>query len=265
MRVKPVVKVLRYSDPDRRMLAKNAAVFLGKDDEENIRRPLTLLRKKHKSIFRGENIDFEFFASKPVYDHLITYTTQQRRACAGLRANRAGDFVVPLEVEGTDLGRIINQTGQRHLEDYHSLIDGVDPETQDPTQKARLQAARSVAPIGVTLHFTFQFNFLTLMEAIFPQRIWEPGAQPDTQEIAQMMWEAVRPYDPDLWDTAWDVFGPEAILWDKLRHVLKKKRVSVGELYTELKAFIESEDGDADVLLEEYLRQRFGPKGSMWE
>lgn len=286
MRVKPIVNVLRYSDPDRLMLAKNAAVFLGKEDADNIRRPLTLLRKKHTSIFRGENIDFEFFASKPVYDHIITYTTQQRRACAGLRANRAGDFVVPLEVEGTDLGDRIELIGQDHLRDYNSLIDGIDPETQDPIQKARLQAARSVAPMSVNLHFTFQFNFLTLMEAIFPKRIWEPGAQPDTQEIAQIMWEAVRPFDPELWDTAYDVFGPEAISWDKSRHTINKRKTSLIEfvgqvlekhvpedyrftvvngnreaLFSLLGDLLQSEDRS----LVKAILEKYAPKGSMWD
>jgi hypothetical protein len=262
-RVQPKVKLLRYSDPDRLSLAKASAIFLGKPDEDNIKRPLNLLRQKHKSIFRGEHVRFEFWTSKIVYDHLITYTTANVRACAGLRANQATDFVVPLEVVGTELESVIESKGIEHLNDYNALVEGVDPETKDPIKKARLQAARAIAPTSVQLHYIFEFNFLTLMESIFPQRIWEPGAQPDTKEVVRMMWELVREQDPELWDTARDVFGEEAIAWDKLRHTLKKKGITLEEIRTVLEKYDDPHGNELNVV--SILLQEYGKQKSMWD
>jgi hypothetical protein len=217
-RKSPRVRVLRYSDSDRMSLAKNAAVYLGKTDEENVKRPLNMLKMKHTSVFRGEHVKYEFITSKVVYDHLVTYTTAQVRACGGLRANEAGDFVSPLE----DSDPIYSELGGQHLENYRQLVRGIDPDTQDPIQKKRLQAARSIAPMSVELHYILQFNFLTLMESIFPQRIWEPGAQPDTFEVVSLMWEETVKHDPELWNLAKEIFGPEAISWKKAQSKLKK-------------------------------------------
>ncbi|BCJ88067.1 FAD-dependent thymidylate synthase [Effusibacillus dendaii] len=215
-RRKPQVKILRYTDPDRLSLAKNAAVFLGKMDEENVKRPLNMLKMGHTSVFRGEHVKFEFRTTKVVYDHLITYTTAEVRACGGLRANEAHYFIPPIDAPE------LQEIGQRHLDTYKMLVHGIDPETNDPTERMRLQTARSVAPVSVELHYILQFNFLTLMEAIFPQRIWEPGAQPDTFEVVNLMWEQVRECDTELWDLAKDIYGPEAIAWEKARNRLKK-------------------------------------------
>lgn len=215
-RIKPRIQILRYSDPDRLSLAKNGAIFLGKTDDDNRKRPLNMLKMGHTSIFRGEHVKFEFWTSKIVYDHLVTYTTAQVRAAGGLRANEAKHFIAP--VEAPELYTI----GQRHLETYQMLVHGIDPETNDPTERMRLQAARSVAPMSVEIHYVLQFNFLTLMESIFPQRIWEPGAQPDTFEVVQMMWELVREHDLELWDLAKDIYGPEAIAWEKARARIQK-------------------------------------------
>lgn len=212
------IKMLRYSDPQRLSLAENCAIYLGKSDLNNTRRPLTLLKKKHKSVFRGEHVKFEFWTSKPVYDHLITYTTAQLRACGGLRANEAQKFIPPAE----DNDPLYEELGNLHLSNYQKLVHGISPETEDPMQKKKLQAARSIAPMSVELHYVFQYNFLTLMESIFPQRIWEPGAQLDTQQVVHGMWELVKSQDEELWILAEDIYGTESIAWEKIRTKLKK-------------------------------------------
>lgn len=214
------VSLIRYSDPDRKSLAHAAAVYLGKSDTDNVRRPLNIMKKGDTlAIYRGEHARFEFRTSKVVYDHLITYTTQNMRACGGLRANEANVFVPPAE----DNDPIYKEIGEKHLQNYQKLIHGINPDSEDPIEKKRLQAARSVAPISVQLHYVFEFNFATLIEAIFPQRIWTPGAQQDTREVVQKMFELVHEQDPELWDLAYEMYGPEAQAWKKVRQKLKKE------------------------------------------
>ena len=208
------VKLIRYSDPDRKSLAHAAAVYLGKPDTDNVRRPLSLIKKRDAlTIFRGESARFEFKASKVVYDHLVTYTTLNMRACGGLRANKAQEFVAPPEVLGTDIEATIKEVGQQHLEAYLALTEGIDPATKEPTEKLRLQAARSVAPMSVKLHFIIEFNFATLAEALFPQRIWTPGAQLDTYQVALEMYQLVYNQDPELWNTFFTYYGPDFRTW----------------------------------------------------
>jgi hypothetical protein len=141
------------------------------------------------------------------------------RACGGLRANEATIFIPPAEDEDP----IYREIGERHLATYQSLVHGIDPETNDPIKKKRLQAARSVAPMSVQLHYVFEFNLGTLIEAIFPQRIWTPGAQQDTKKVVQKMYDLVHEQDPELWDVIYDYYGPEAQSWKKVRQKLRKE------------------------------------------
>lgn len=234
------VKLLRYSDPTRESLAYAAAVYLGKEDKDNVRRPLSIINKEHTlAIFRGEHARFHFKTSKVVYDHLITYTTANMRACGGLRANEATVFVPPVE----DNDPIYRELGEQHLENYQALIRGIDPNTDDPIKKKRLQAARSIAPTSVELDYIFEFNLATLIEAIFPQRLWVPGAQQDTKEVVQVMYDLVREQDPELWDMIYEKFGPEYQAWKTARSRMKKKNP---ELY-------------------EQVLKEFGNMKSMWD
>ncbi|PWI57924.1 FAD-dependent thymidylate synthase [Sulfoacidibacillus thermotolerans] len=215
------VKLLRYTDPDRRSLAHAAAVYLGKEDVDNVKRPLSIIRKGDTlAIFRGESARFEFYTSKVVYDHLITYTTLNMRACGGLRANEATVFIPP----GEDSDPIYQQLGEAHLSAYRQLVHGLDPQTEDPIAKKRLQAARYIAPVSVQLHYVLDVNFATLIEAMFPQRIWSPGAQYDTRKVVQEMFRLVHEQDPELWDLVYEYYGPEAYAWKRLRSKLKRER-----------------------------------------
>jgi hypothetical protein len=234
------VKLIRYSDPERKYLAHAAAVYLGKPDTDNVKRPISIVRKGDTlAIFRGEHARFEFKTTKVVYDHLITYTTQNMRACGGLRANEATIFIPPAE----DDDPVYREIGERHLHAYQQLVHGIDPETNDPIKKKRLQAARTVAPMSVQLHYVFEFNLGTLIEAIFPQRIWTPGAQQDTKQVVQKMYELVYAQDPELWDVIYDYYGPEAQAWKKVRQKLRKE----------------------DPALFEQIMSKYGTMKSMWE
>ena len=222
------VRLVRYTDPERLSLAHAAAVYLGKTDVDNVKRPLGIIKKGDAlAIYRGESARFEFYTSKVVYDHLITYTTLNMRACGGLRANEANVFVPPAE----DDDPIYREIGERHLDAYRSLVHGIDPHTEDPVGKKRLQAARSVAPVSVQLHYLLDFNLATLIESVFPQRIWSPGAQLDTRQVVQEMFGLVRAVDPELWDLVQDYYGSEAHAWKRLRYRLRRERP---ELYQEI-------------------------------
>lgn len=214
------LRLLRYTDPDRTSLAHAAAVYLGKADTDNVKRPLNILKKGDTlAIFRGESARFEFWTSKVVYDHLITYTTLNLRACGGLRANEATVFVPP----GEDDDPIYRELGEKHLAAYRQLVHGIDPQTENAIDKKRLQAARYIAPVSVQLHYVLDVNFATLIEAMFPQRIWSPGAQHDTREVVEEMYRSVRERDPELWDLVYEYYGPEAHAWKRLRAKLKKE------------------------------------------
>lgn len=222
------VDLVRYTDPHRTSLAHSAAVYLGKSDVDNVKRPLSIIKKGDTlAIFRGESARFEFFTSKVVYDHLITYTTLNMRACGGLRANEATVFVPPLE----DDDPIYAELGERHLRAYQQLVHGIDPQTADPIAKKRLQAARTVAPMSVQLHYLLDFNLATLIEAVFPQRIWSPGAQMDTRDVVTQMFALVQAQDPELWDLVQEHYGPEAHAWKRLRMKLRREDP---ELYQQL-------------------------------
>lgn len=212
------VTILRYSDPERLNLAHAAAVYLGKEDIDNIRRPIGIMKKRHAlAIYRGESVRFEFQTSKVVYDHLITYTTADMRSCAGLRANQGYEFVPPAE----DDDPIYDEIAKEAMDAYKRLIAGIDPKTEDPIKKKRLQAARSILPMSTRIRYQFQFNFLTLI-TIFQQRLWTPGAQLDTKEVVKEMWDIVHPQDPELWDAVYEMFGPEEIAWQHARNKIQK-------------------------------------------
>lgn len=215
------VRLLRYTDPDRRSLARAAAVYLGKEDDDNVKRPLNILKKRDTlAIFRGESARFEFRTSKVVYDHLITYTTLNMRACGGLRANEATTFVPP----GEDDDPVYRELGEKHLAAYRNLVHGIDPQTENATDKKRLQAARYIAPVSVQLHYILDVNFATLIESMLPQRIWTPGAQYDTRQVVEEMFRLVHDEDPELWDLVYEYYGPEARAWERIRIKLKHEQ-----------------------------------------
>ncbi len=64
---------------------------------------------------------------------MITYTTQNMRACGGLRANEATVFVPPVE----DDDPVYSELGMKHLKAYQDLVHGIDIETNDPVKKRK--------------------------------------------------------------------------------------------------------------------------------
>lgn len=244
------IKLTRYSDPDRMNLARNAAIYLGKEDRDNIRRPLSIIRQGHvPEIFRGEYAEFEFVdVSKEVYDHLVTYTTRNMRVAGGNRALTSDDYTLPSDkvknLSNVDI--CINAA----MNDYKALLDsGETP-----------QVARAAMPVAAKMNpFVYQFNLMTLMQSVFHQRIFQKGAQGNTVKVVKGMWELVHAQDPELWDTAYEYFGLPAVEWRNVGQRLKK--MTVVELIEKL-----SIEGYRDTESAfDILRELFGEEKSMWE
>lgn len=215
------IRLNRYSDPDRLNLARNAAIYLGKKDRDNIRRPLSIIRQGHvPAIFRGEMAEFEFVdVSKEVYDHIITYTTANMRATGGNRALVSNDYKIPSDKMKDPI--MVEHKIQQSMLNYKELIEAGETK----------QVARSAMPVAANLNnFVYQFNFLTLGESIFKQRVWEKGAQGNTVEVVKGMFELCSFMDRELWETFYEYKGTPAIEWEEARKRLKKKKVTVGHL-----------------------------------
>lgn len=246
------ITLARYSDPDRLNLARNAAIYLGKSDRENTRRPLSIIRQGHvPEIFRGEHAEFIFEGvSKEVYDHLITYTTRNMRATGGNRALTSSDFTMPSD-KMKDEKRVRNNI-IRAMEGYADSLEAGETK----------QVARSAMPVAAKMNpFVYQFNFLTLGESLFKQRIWEKGAQGNTVKVVQGMHELCRTVDCELWDTFYEYKGTPALEWEEVRKRMKKQPYMVSDLILHL-SVIGANPEDVNVL--DFLLERFGEQKSMW-
>jgi hypothetical protein len=238
----------RYSDPDRLNAARNAAIYLGKKDRDNVRRPLSILRQGHvPEVFRGEFAEFEFVdVSKEVYDHVITYTTRNMRVAGGNRALTSDSYTLPSDK--VKHPALVKLSVEKSMGNYQHLLNaGETP-----------QVARSAMPIAAKMNpFVYSFNFVTLGTAFFKQRIWEKGAQGNTVKVVKGMYELCEYMDAELWDTFYEWYGEPATEWVEIRRKLKKQRMTIGQL-------IEKLQGSEDELAEEFLRKAFGEQKTMW-
>lgn len=249
------IELVRYSDQNRLNLARSAAIYLGKADRDNIRRPLAIIRQGHvPEIFRGEMAEFIFTdVSKEVYDHLITYTTRNMRATGGNRALVSNDYAMPSDkMKNPDL---VNEKINASMKNYHDLLDSGETK----------QVARSAKPDAAKMNpFVYQFNFLTLGESLFKQRIWEKGAQGNTVKVVKGMHELCRAMDAELWDTFYEYKGTPAIEWEEARKRLKKSGMTIHQLLNELHAHALEGTENPEMTVVEYLTKRFGEQKSMW-
>jgi len=207
-----MIDIVRYTDPERLNLARNAAIYLGKEDHNNVRRPLSILRMGHTlEIFRGEFVEFMFNGlTKEVYDHLTTYTTRNMRVACGNRAKVSDGYSLPLDkMKYPDT---VHDAVNAAYDLYRSLA-----ETESP------QVARSAMPCGAHMNtFVLQFNFATLIQAVFPQRLWSKGAQGATRAAVEEMFNLCKEFDSELWRVAEEYFGHTATDWMHAYRKLKK-------------------------------------------
>lgn len=206
------VELVRYSDRGRLNLARNAAIYLGKEDRDNVQRPLSILRSGHTlEIFRGEYAEFSFKGvTKEVYDHLTTYTTRNMRVTHGNRASLSDGFSLPRDRmnDSSAVSGVIS----RAMQAYHDLASLESP-----------QVARSAMPCGAHMNeFVLQFNFATLIQAVFPQRLWTRGAQGNTRYVVGEMFKLVKLADEELWSAAEKYFGFTVQAWMQAYRRLSK-------------------------------------------
>lgn len=245
----------RYSDPERLNAARNAAIYLGKPDRDNVRRPLGIIRSGHvPEVFRGEIAEFEFIdVDKTTYDHLITYTTRNMRVTGGNRALTSNDFTIPAD-KIKDAEKVQHAI-DNSMNNYKELLE--NGETK--------QVARAAMPVSAKMNpFVYQFNLVTLMQAIFPQRIWEKGAQCNTVKVVQGMWELVHHVDPELWDTVNEYMGEHVVEWKLVQKQLRKNGMTLEKFITQLSNMILQGEVSDDDKLEELLRRMYGAQKTMW-
>jgi hypothetical protein len=249
------IVMTRYSDPHRLNLARNAARYLGKKDITNIRRPLGIIKKGHvPEIFRGEHVEFEFVdVSKEVYDHLVTYTTRNMRVAGGNRALVSDDYTLPSDkVKNIDF---VKSCVEESMGQYEDLLEsGETP-----------QVARSAMPVAAKMNiFVYQFNFLTLGQSVFSQRVWDKGAQGNTVKVVLGMLALCEQIDKELWDTFYKYCGTPALRWKEVGRKLETKQITVHDFLNELHALALSGEGNPDESLLDYLDRKFGDIRSMW-
>lgn len=248
----------RYSDPNRLNLARNAAIYLGKKDRDNIKRPLNIIRDGHvTAIFRGEHVEFEFVdVSKEVYDHIITYTTANMRATGGNRALVSNDFTMPSD-RMKDETRV-EECIESSMSNYRNLLEN----------KETKQIARSAMPVAAKMNpFVYQFNFVTLGESLFKQRVWEKGAQGNTVKVVEGMFKLCSHMDSDLWDMFYEHKGTPALEWEEVRKKLKKEKLTIDQLLIEIQSLIDHYNDlgqNGDISIVDYLVKRSGGLKSMW-
>lgn len=244
------IVMTRYSDPERLNLARNAARYLGKSDIKNIRRPLGIIKKYHvPEIFRGEHVEFEFHGvAKEVYDHIVTYTTRNMRVAGGNRALTSDDFTMPSDRMKNP--EMVRKMIKASLDNYQALLNaGETP-----------QVARGAMPVNTNMNiFVYQWNFLTLGQSLYQQRIWDKGAQGNTVKVVQGMHELCIAMDKELWDTFYKYYGTPMIEWREVGRKLEKMTVA-GLIHELNKSELNSNENAAD-----YLRRKFGEIKTMWE
>lgn len=255
------IELFRYTDPDRLNLADSSAVYLGKPDTDNTKRPLNIMRLGHAlEVYRAESATFKFYGvPKQVYDHLITYKTIQARIAGGNRALVSDTYTLPSD-RMKDPSIVATKMKDAH-QAYLDLIEAGETG----------QVARSAMPVNANMNpFKLQFNFQTLIESLFVQRIWELGAQGRTVEVVQGMFWLCHAMDPELWEQVYELYGPHVKEWKDVQKKLRRKGVTLRDLMLAVhkKAGLDKDEDTfeffADEPLEDVLRAVYGVQKSMW-
>ena len=245
------ITLRQYSDPKREHLAEIAKIYLNKSDDDP-RRPLRLIEQGHTAFLKSQFVRFEYQTSAVAYSHLATYSLAngtpplELRACQSLRATKGANVYIPDE---TRHPKIVTAVVEQNFDDYVELLEEEKP-----------QVARYAAPQGTMVKYTLSWSFLLLAKHFFPERLWTPGALPETKEVAEEMWFLVAEQDRELWQVIYEQYGPHRGKESKAMDYLRKnKSLDVKELQSQLQSV------DPQMSAYDWLLNRFGKNKSMWE
>ncbi|MBX5437531.1 MAG: hypothetical protein IRZ33_10000 [Alicyclobacillaceae bacterium] len=218
------VVALRATDQERLSSAFKASLYLGKyNDMANRERFLKSMVAAGHSYepIRGELILFLFIGvAKPVYDHLVTYTVgRPTRIAGGQRANVPWGFELPVEAKNPD-------EYEEELERIRAVIRLAKLERSE-----QMQAARAKLPVGYVMPpFLLEFSEEALIKSVFPQRLFQRGAQGATVEVVSDMLEACLAMDREKWEFLVEYHGPHVEQWHKAMRTLRKDRLSLADI-----------------------------------
>lgn len=252
---KPIVTLKQYTDPQRTELADIAAVYMQKKDNDNIKRPLRLIEMGHDSFLKSQFARFHYKTSLATYMHLATYTLQtgappfELRASQSLRASKPDDCMLPSDAKDAPL---VMEAILQNAETYQRLIEkGEKPQT-----------ARYAAPQGLIVEYTISWSFLLLGKHFFVDRLWSPGAMPETKEIAQQMFDLVVDKDRDLWYAIYKSNGTPVLKEKQVMNRLEKSKLTIQEFIEQVNS---SDPWAKNVTLYEALMSFYGEQTSSWE
>lgn len=210
----PIVRIIQYTDPDRRVMAEVCRIYQGMKDLDT-QRPLRLAMMEHDSFLECLDIQVGVISSVACRDQAFRNRLARAMAGRGFRANVASQIVPPHEIWNDEAKMEVFQLkAQRQLDDIDELLNyGLKP-----------QEARALLGLGAVCEWTYRVNARLLVHSIFRDRLWVKGYQHEIGLMAKRMWEQIRAYDPELWDVLEWVYGYETQQWRRLGKEIRKLR-----------------------------------------
>lgn len=210
----PMVRIIQYTDQDRRVMAEVCRIYQGMKDLDT-QRPLRLIMQEHDSFLECLDIQVAVISSIACRDQAFRNKLARSMASRGFRANVASQIVPPHEIWNDEAKMEVFQLkAERQLKDIDELLElGFKP-----------QEARALLGLGAVCEWTYRVNARLLAHSIFRDRLWVKGYQHEIGLMAKRMWEQIRAYDPELWDVIEWVYGYETQQWRRIGKTLRKLR-----------------------------------------
>lgn len=210
----PIVRIVQYTDPDRKVMAEVCRIYMGMKDLDT-QRPLRLLMQEHDSFLESLDIQVSVISSVACRDQAFRNKLARAMASRGFRANVASQIVPPHEIWNDEAKmEVFKLMAEHHLETIDDLLHiGFKP-----------QEARALLGLGAVCEWTYRVNARLLAHSIFRDRLWVSGYQHEIGIMAKRMWELIREHDKELWDTIEWIYGYETQQWRRIGRALRKLR-----------------------------------------
>lgn len=210
----PIVEVIEYTDPERKVMAEICRIYQGMHDADP-QRPIRLIMKEHDSFLEALNIQVKVISSIATRDQALRNRLATAVAARGFRANVASQVLPPHEIwDDPDKLNTFECLSERHIETIDEMIQlGFKP-----------QEARALLGLGAVCEWTYRVNARLLVHSIFKDRLWVKGHQKEIGLFAQRLYEQLHKIDPELWEVLEWVYGPETLEWRRIGKELRKLR-----------------------------------------